>query len=238
MNLFADAIRWILDPAQYGGGNGIETRLLEHLWISFAVVAVAAIIAVPAGFLIGHTGRGKSFAVLVSGGVRALPTLGLITIVALTVGIGLEAPFIALVVLAIPSILAAAYSGFEAINRRTIDAARAVGMTEWQIVARVELPLGLPLLVGGLRLATLQVIATAVLADYVGGGGLGRFIFAGLKTNDYAQMLAGSILVVLLAILSEGFFSLLQRLVVPAGVRAGGNSQTRVELSRPRAAAA
>ncbi len=238
MNLFGDAIRWILDPANYGGMNGIEARLLEHVWISLGAVAIAAIIAVPVGFLIGHTGRGKNFAVLLSGGVRALPTLGLITIVALSVGVGLTAPFLAFVVLAIPSILAAAYSGFEAVDRRTIDAARAVGMTEWQIMSRVELPLGLPLLTGGFRLATLQVIATAVLADYVGGGGLGRFIFTGLTTNDYAQMLAGSILVVLLAIASEGLFSLLQRLVVPAGVRAGQRTHTRARSSRPRAAAA
>jgi len=152
------------------------------------------------------------------------------------VNVGLLAPFIALVVLAIPSILAGAYSGFEAVDRRGIDAARAVGMTELQIVGRVEMPLGLPLLIGGLRTASLQVIATATLADYVGGGGVGHFIFLGLKTNDYPQMLAGSILVILLAILSEVLFSVVQRLVIPAGVTAARPQDVRVRSTRSRAA--
>lgn len=236
MNFFGEAIRWIFDPSHYGAYDGIDTRSLQHLLISVGVVVVAAVIAIPLGYLVGHTGRGRSLAVAASGGIRALPTLGLLIIIALGVGIGLEAPFIALVVLAIPSILAGAYSGFEAVDRRTVDAARAVGMTEWQIIGRVEVPLGLPLLIGGLRLAMLQVIATATLADYVGGGGLGLFLFRGLKTNDYPQMLAGSIIVIVLAILSEVVFSTLQRLVVPAGVVAGQTQYVRVKSSGLRAA--
>lgn len=229
MNYLADAIRWIFDPAHYGSYDGVDVRLTQHVLISLAVVLVAAAIAIPLGYLVGHTGRGRGLAVAVSGGIRALPTLGLLIIIALGVGIGLEAPFVALVVLAIPSILAGAYAGFEAIDRRTIDAARAVGMTEWQIVGRVEIPLGLPLLIGGLRLAALQVIATATLADYLGGGGLGLFLFRGLKTNDYPQMLAGSIIVILLALVSEVAFSVIQRLAVPAGVSAGLKQDVRVK---------
>jgi osmoprotectant transport system permease protein len=151
------------------------------------------------------------------GAVRALPTLGLITLIALSVGIGLRAPMVALVVLAVPSILAGAYAGLQSIDRATIDAARALGMSETQILRKVELPLGRALVIGGVRSASLQVIATATLADYVGGGGLGRFIFLGLKTNDYPQMLAGSLLVVGLAVLSEAAFSLLQRLTQVRG---------------------
>ena len=229
MNYLADAIRWIFDPTHYGSYDGVDVRLTQHVLISLAVVLVAAAIAIPLGYLVGHTGRGRGLAVAVSGGIRALPTLGLLIIIALGVGIGLEAPFVALVVLAIPSILAGAYAGFEAIDRRTIDAARAVGMTEWQIVGRVEIPLGLPLLIGGLRLAALQVIATATLADYLGGGGLGLFLFRGLKTNDYPQMLAGSIIVILLALVSEVAFSVIQRLAVPAGVSAGLKQDVRVK---------
>ncbi|MEO7123215.1 MAG: ABC transporter permease subunit [Lacisediminihabitans sp.] len=236
MNYFAEAIAWIFNPRHYGAYDGIDTRTLQHLSISLGVVAVAAVIAIPLGYLVGHTGRGRSLAVAVSGGIRALPTLGLLIIIALGVGIGLEAPFVALVVLAIPSILAGAYSGFEAIDRRTVDAARAVGMTEWQIVGRVEVPLGLPLLIGGLRLAMLQVIATATLADYVGGGGLGLFLFRGLKTSDYPQVLAGSIIVIAMAIVSEIVFSILQRLVVPAGVVAGQTQYVRVKSSGLRVA--
>ena len=227
MNFIGDAIRWILDPDHFPGTNGIATRMTEHLLISFFVVLIASGIAIPLGYVIGHTGRGKAIAVLATGGIRALPTLGLLSIIALSIGIGLTAPFIALVVLAIPSILAGAYSGFEAIDRRTIDAARAVGMTEAQIVRRVELPLGLPLLIGGLRASSLQVIATATLADYLGGGGLGHYIFAGQQTQDYPQMLGGSLLVILLSVISEVIFGILQRRVVPAGVRSPSGAARR-----------
>ena len=218
MNLLLEAFAWIFDPAHLGGPNGIPIRLVQHLTISLVVLVISSIIAIPLGYLIGHTGRGRSLAVGLTGGFRALPTLGLLIILALWLGIGVEAPVIALVVLAVPPILAGAYSGFEAIDRRTIDSARAVGMTEWQIVRKVEIPLGLPLLIGGLRSGTLQIIATATLADYVGAGGLGRFIFVGLKSNDYPQMLAGSLLVIALALLSEGIFAVIQKLVVPRGV--------------------
>ncbi|MDN4640143.1 ABC transporter permease [Agreia sp. PsM10] len=232
MNLLVEAFAWIFDPAHLGGPNGIPIRLVQHLTISLVVLVISSVIAIPLGYLIGHTGRGRSLAVSLTGGFRALPTLGLLIVLALWLGIGVEAPVIALVVLAVPPILAGAYSGFEAIDRRTIDSARAVGMTEWQIVRKVEVPLGLPLLIGGLRSATLQIIATATLADYVGAGGLGRFIFVGLKSNDYPQMLAGSLLVIALALLSEGIFAIIQKLVVPRGVVA--NQNTDVRTSSPR----
>jgi osmoprotectant transport system permease protein len=234
MNLLIEAFAWIADPAHLTGPNGIPTRLVQHLAISLVVLVIASVIAIPLGYLIGHTGRGRSLAVSLTGGFRALPTLGLLIILALWLGIGVEAPVIALVVLAVPPILAGAYSGFEAIDRRTIDSARAVGMTERQIVGKVEVPLGLPLLIGGLRSAALQVIATATLADYVGAGGLGRFIFVGLKSNDYPQMLAGSVLVIALALLSEGIFAIIQKLVVPRGVSAGASERTDVRTPSSR----
>ena len=218
MNLFAAAIGWILDPANYVGINAIPLRLGQHLVFTLVTLVIASAIAIPLGYLIGHTGRGRGLAVTTSGGLRAIPTLGLLTLVALWVGVGVVAPYVALTVLAIPPILAGAYTGFEAIERGTVDAARAVGMSELQIVAKVEVPLGLPLLIGGLRSATLQVIATATLAAYVADLGLGRYLFAGLKTRDYAEMLGGSILVILLALVLEGIFALIQRFVVPRGV--------------------
>ncbi len=214
-----NALTWIFDASHYGGPNGIESRVLQHILISLAVLVAASTVAIPVGFTIGHTGKGNRIVVLLSSGIRSLPTLGLITIVALNVGIGLAAPFVALAVLAVPSILAGAYSGFEAVDRSTIYAARAIGMSESQIVKRVEIPLGFPLLLAGLRSASLQVIATATLADYVGGGGLRRFIFLGLKVNDYPQMLAGSILVIALAIASEVGFTGAQALAKRALLR-------------------
>lgn len=236
MNLFLDAIAWIFDPANYAEPGSIPSRLLEHLLFTFVTLVFASVIAIPLGYLIGHTGRGRALAIAGSGGLRALPTLGLLTLVALWVGIGLEAPYVALTILAIPPILAGAYTGFEAIERGTIDAARAVGMSEGQIVRKVEVPLGLPLLIGGIRSATLQVVATATLAAYVADFGLGRYLFAGLKTRDYAEMLGGSILVILLALALEGIFALLQRLVIPRGVTAGRPEDVRARPIRSRAA--
>lgn len=213
MNLLSEAIDWLSDPANQSGPDGIWARLLEHVWYTALIVAIAALIAIPLGYLVAHTGRGRGLVVVTSGAARALPTLGVITLIALWLGIGLLAPLIALVVLAIPSVLAGAYAGVEAVDRRTVDAARALGMSEWQILRQVEIPLGLPLLLGGLRAATLQVVATATLAAYVGAGGLGRFLFLGLKTQDYPMMLAASLLVVALALVLDLIFELLERRV-------------------------
>jgi osmoprotectant transport system permease protein len=236
VNLFGQTIQFLTDPVNWtaASGNPIPARVGEHLWYTALALVIAAVIAIPIGFAIGHTGRGRSIAIAVSGGARALPTLGVLTLLALLLGIGLKAPIISFVILAIPSILAGAYSGFEAVDRKTIDAAKAVGMTGWQIVWQVEVPLGLPLLIGGLRSAALQIVATATLASYVGLGGLGTYIFLGLPTQNYAEMLAGSFLVVLLAVLLEVVFSILQRLVVPAGVRAGRSTNSRSRAPRPR----
>ena len=142
------------------------------------------------------------------------------------------AAVITFVLLGIPSILAGAYAGFEAIDRRVIDAGRAMGMTEWQILWRIEVPLGLPLLVSGLRAATLQIVATVTIAAYVGLGGLGLFIIQGINLNRFDQVLAGAILVAALALLLDALFALTERLVVPRGVlagRAGGAGPARVK---------
>ena len=214
------ALQWLQDPARWSGPSGIPMRLLEHLGYTALGVAVAALIAIPLGLLVGHTGRGKALAVAVAGAARALPTLGLVTLFALMMGIGLTAPLLAFVILAVPSLLAGAYSAIEAVNPATVDAARAQGMTEWQILTRVELPLGLPLLIGGVRGATVQVIATAMLAAYVGNGGLGRYIFLGLGSQDYPQMIAGSLLVIALALVLDLMLLLLQRVTAPRGLSA------------------
>ncbi|HEY6800162.1 MAG TPA: ABC transporter permease [Agromyces sp.] len=236
MNLLLEGIAWVLDPANWTGAGSIPQRIGEHLLITAIVLALAAAIALPIGVIIGHTGRGRDLAVMFSGGLRALPTLGVLALFGLWLGIGLSAPILALVILAIPPLLAGAYAGFESVDRRTIDSARAVGMRERQIVGKVELPLSLPILVGGIRSATLQIVATATLAAYVADFGLGRFIFQGLKTRDYAEMLGGSVLVIILALVVDGCFALTQRLVVPAGVRATRSPELRSGPARPRAA--
>ena len=138
-----------------------------------------------------------------------------------------------LVILAIPPLLAGAYAGVEAVDRLTIDAARAQGMTEWQLLTRVELPLALPLLVGGLRSATLQVVATATIAAYVAQGGLGRYLIEGIQSRDYLRALVGAILVAALALLLDGLLAVVQRLVVPRGVSRGATRTTGSTARRP-----
>lgn len=218
MNQLWEAVLWCLDPAHWTGPSGIAARSLEHLGYTLLAVVIAAAIAVPIGWWVGHTGRGRGAAVALSGAARALPTLGVLTLTALLLGIGLAGPMTAFVILAVPSILAAAYAGFEAVDRRVIDAARAQGYTGAQVLWQIEVPLGLPVLVGGLRSAALQVVATATLAAYVGSGGLGRYLFLGLKTQDYAMMLGSSLLVVVLALVLDGVFALAGRAAVPRGV--------------------
>ena len=219
MNYFETTIEYILDADHWTGAMGLGTLTAQHVGYSLLGVGLSAPIGVPLGWWVGHTGKGRGLAVVVSGAVRALPTLGLITLFGLALGIGLRAPLLALVILALPSVLAGAYTGIEAADRVAVDGARASGMSEAQVLTRVEIPLGAPQLVGGLRSASLQVIATATLAAYTGAGGLGRLMFLGLKTQDYTSMLVASFLVVVLALVSEAVFSLVQRAVAPAGTR-------------------
>jgi len=214
MSLVSQTFDWFADSAHWSGADGIPHRLVEHLGYSAITVGVAASIAIPAGLWIGHTGRFRTSTVAITGAMRALPTLGLLTFIVLLTGIGLTPTILALVALSIPPLLAGAYAGLESVDRQTIDAARAIGMTEWQILTKVEVPLALPLIVGGFRSATLQVVATATIGAYVGLGGLGRFIFDGLASYDKPQLLAGCVLVVVLALTLDAIFAGLQRLAL------------------------
>ena len=219
MNLFLDAFAWIFSPDRLTGSLTLPTAIWQHLAFTFGSIAIAAVIAIPAGWAIGHTGRGREFAVALSGAARAIPTLGLVVLLYLLIGVVYKTEA-AVVVLAIPSILAGAYAGFEAIDRSVISAGRAVGMTEWQVLWRIEVPLGLTLLIGGLRSATLQVVATVTIAAYIGLGGVGFFILQGIPLRRFDQVLGASIVVVVLALVLDGLFALLQRFVVPRGVTA------------------
>lgn len=211
MSVLSETVDWLTDGEHWTGEKGIPNRLVEHLGYTALTVVIAAAIAVPIGLWIGHTGRFRGVAIAVSGALRALPTLGVLTGVVLISGIGLTPAIVSLVLLALPPLLAGAYAGLEAVDRQTIDAARAIGMTEWQILTKVEIPLALPLIVGGFRSATLQVVATATVAAYIGLGGLGRYIIDGLALSDYPQMAAGSVLVIVLALLLDAVFVALQR---------------------------
>lgn len=222
MNLFVEAVEWIFSPERLTGSLPLPTAIAQHLGYTFGAVAIAALIAVPAGWAIGHTGRGREFAVALSGAARALPSLGLLVLLVLLIGVlhKVEAALFVLVLLAIPSILASAYAGIEAIDRSTVEAGRAVGMTERQILWRIEIPLGLPMLIGGVRNAALQVVSTVTIAAFIGLGGLGQPILQGIPLRRFDQILGASLVVVLVAFAIDALLSLCRRLVVPEGVAA------------------
>ena len=211
MNYFRHASSWLTDSSNWSGASGIPARIGEHLLITAIVVGLAAAIAVPVGVLVGHTRRGAAAVGAVTGAARSIPTLGLLTVFGLAFGIGLKAPVLALVILAIPSLLAGTYAGIQAIDPAIPSAAKAVGMSPAQVIGKVEIPLALPVIVGGIRAAVLQVIATATLAAYISDTGLGRYLFSGLKSRDYTQMLGGAFVVILLALLMEVILASLQR---------------------------
>jgi osmoprotectant transport system permease protein len=216
----ADTFDFLFNSDNWAWGNldGFPHRILEHLQYSAIALLIAFAIAFPIGLLIGHTNRGSFAAINLGNAGRALPTLGVLMLVLALVGTGLVPVTVALVILAIPPILTTTYAGIRSVSGVTVDAARGVGMREWQIVTGVELPIALPIIFGGVRNAVLQVISTATIAAYVGLGGLGRYLFDGLALQDYPRVVAGSVLVALLAVCIDLLLGLVQRLVVSPGV--------------------
>jgi osmoprotectant transport system permease protein len=223
-------IDWFADPANWSGPDGVPVRLLEHLQYTLLALVIAAVIAIPLGLWIGHTGRGGFLVVGSANALRALPTFGLLVLLANAFGIALTPPIAALVILAIPPMLAGTYAGVQAVDRAIVDDARGMGMGEREVLLRVELPNALPLILGGVRSATLQIIATATIAAYVALGGLGRYIIDGLALRNFAEMAAGSILLALLAIGIDLLLAALQRTVVSPGLRTPAATRTRPRL--------
>jgi len=218
MSLLDNVFPFLTDGANWTGTFGIPHRLQQHLVYIGIALAISIVIAVPVGLLIGHTGRGAFLAINIGNAARSLPTLGLLTLVVLVVGIGLTPVLVALVVLAVPPILTSTYAGIRAVDPAVTDAGRCMGMTEWRVLRGIELPLALPLMLAGLRSAVLQVVATATIAAYVALGGLGRFLIDGLANRDYREMVAGAVLVALLAIGLDLLLLGVQRLVVSPGI--------------------
>lgn len=199
MNLFG----FVFDPANWSGTDGIGSRLAEHLAYTVVSVLIAALIAIPLGLLIGHTGRGGFVVIGLSNAARAIPTLGLLVLIVLLLGTGIAPVILVLVVLAIPPILTATAAGVSGADREAVHAARALGMNGGQLAAQIEWPLALPLVISGLRSATLQVVATATIAAYATVGGLGRLVFDGIRVRDYSQAFSGALLVAVLAIVLD-----------------------------------
>ena len=233
-------LSFLTDWAHWTGSDGIPTRLAEHLQYCALALAIALIIGLPLGLLIGHTGKGTALVAGLANSLRALPTIGLLIFFVVLIsphisGKG-EAAYlipaeIVLVLLAIPAILSNTYAGVQNVDPAARDAAAGMGMTGSQVLFKVELPCALPLIISGFRSAALQVIATATIAAYVSLGGLGRFVFDGQAQQDYAQMASGALLVALLAMLTDFALAVAQRGIVSPGIsrRYRNSAAARVE---------
>jgi osmoprotectant transport system permease protein len=220
VSFFSWAWDWVTDGANWHGAGSIPQQLLAHLGYTALPLVIAALIAVPAGVAIGH--RGGRLAVVVinfANAWRAIPTLGLLILLAVYLGFSPLTWLLPLVVLAIPPILINACEGVAAVDASVKDAAKGMGMTTWQQVVRVEVPNALPLILVGLRTSAVFVVATATIAAYIGLGGLGRYIIDGLASDQYGPVAGGALLVVILAIIVLALFAGLSRVLVPAGLR-------------------
>lgn len=241
MSWLTDTIAWLSDGSNWSGPSGALALLLQHIRLSALSLLIAAVVVVPLGLWLGHLGKGGVLALNVGNVGRAVPTFAVLVLLALApepFGQGDLSIVTALVLFAIPPILTNTYVGVREVDRAAVDAARGMGMSGWQVLRGVELPLAAPLVVQGLRLAGVQVIATATIAALAGGGGgLGQLITDGFNRQDQPQLVAGAFLVAALALLVEGLFELLQRAVSPAS--AGGRSRSgHRHWRRPRQQAA
>lgn len=212
---FAEVWTWFTDPLNWQGSFGVPVRLVEHLRISAVPLGIATAIGFPIGVAIGHFRRLEFAAVTIANLGRAIPSFGLLLMFVALLGLGDGPITIALTLLAIPPILTNTYVGVREVDADSLEAARGMGMSEGQVLARIELPLGAALAVAGMRTAAVQVVATATLAAAPGGGGLGRFIIDGYAVGDLPQVFSGALLVALLAISTELAFAALQRAVSP-----------------------
>ncbi len=216
--LIAQIVHWFTSAAQWTGSDGIPHRTGQHVWYVLVSTVIGAVIALPVGIGLGHSGRGGLLAINVSNIGRAIPSFGLIILVFLLIGYGFMPVLVALVALAIPPMVTNSYVGMRSVDPAVRQAATAMGMTGWQQLWRVELPIALPLVMAGVRTSAVQVMSTATLAAYVGLGGLGRYLIDGLAQQDLIQVVGGGILVALLAILTEVGLAWVQKHMVSRGL--------------------
>jgi osmoprotectant transport system permease protein len=239
MNVWERTLVWLNDPLNWTNPDGILARTGEHLEISAAAVALACLVAWPLGVWLGHVGRGGGFIVVVANLARAMPTVALLTIFPLTfIGFGYPPIILALALFGVPPLLANAYLGVREVDPEVRDAARGMGLSGRQVVTRVELPLAVPYLAGGFRTAAVQIVATATLAAFVNGGGLGMIITRGFGLGMVAgadQIIAGALVVIVLCLALEGLLAAVERLVTPRPLRRPGRgARTAADAALPQ----
>jgi osmoprotectant transport system permease protein len=224
MEVLRGVVAWFLDPASWRGEAGLVNRLVEHLLLTGTATLVAILVGLPLALWLGHLGRGGVLAVNISNVGRAVPTFAVLLLLAIgPVGSGDLGPYgraglatlIALVLFALPPVITNAYVGMREVDRDTLEAARGMGMRDLQLLRRVELPLALPLILAGVRLAVVQVWATATIAALVAGPGLGRIITLGFRRQDVSEVVAGALVVAVFALVLEGLMVLAQRHLDP-----------------------
>lgn len=208
-----DFMGWLTDSSNWEGRYGIPNLLSEHLSITLGAIAFAAIFALPIGIAIGHFQKGATLVVLLGSASRAIPTMGLLFALVMLLGIEMRetAVTVALMAIAFPPLMTGAYAGMTAIERHVVDSAKAQGFTRWQLILLVELPLAYPAIVGGFRVAWIQVVSTVVLAPLVGLGGLGFGIIQGLALRNFDQVVASALMIVILTVLGDQMLGLVQK---------------------------
>jgi len=234
MGLAGDVYAFLTDPANWSGDEGIPTLFFEHLQISFWSMVVAAAIALPIGVLVGHARKGGVVAVNLANIGRAIPSFGLLLLMVIWIG-NKPQPFplsipgnlpvsLVLIALAIPPMLTNAYVAIAEIDPEVREAGRGMGLNGRQMLTQVELPMGVPLIMAGVRISAVAVVATATIAAFVGFGGFGRYIIDGFKQADGdAKLWAGALLVGVFALAVEGLLALVQRWLTPKGLRVGSH---------------
>jgi osmoprotectant transport system permease protein len=221
METLQELIAWFSDPVNWSGSQAIPQRLIEHLQYSWVAVLLAVPVGVALGTYIGHTRRFEFITVTTANLGRALPSFAILALgfpIALRYNLGFSIwpTVVALFFLAVPPILTNTYVGVKEVDADTVESARGMGMTDGEVLRQIEVPLAAPLIVTGIRTASVQVVATATLAAVVAGGGLGRFIIDGFARQRDDMILGGALLVAVLAILTEIFFAVVERIVMPS----------------------
>ena len=219
MDILGRVAQWFVDPAHWTGPDGIPTRLLQHVQLSAESVLIGAVIALPIGIVLGHYGRYGFLAMNISNVGRAIPSFALLVLSFQIFGLGDAPIIISLTALAIPPMVTNSYVALREVDPDIKEAARGMGYRELAQVLRVELPLAVPLLMAGIRTSAVQVVATATLAALIAGGGFGRYIIDGLAQFDYTKLVAGAILVALLALATEAGLGAVERMLIPRGIR-------------------
>ncbi|HEY6567210.1 MAG TPA: ABC transporter permease [Actinomycetota bacterium] len=235
MNGFLDGIQWLFEPMHWSGTDGIPVRVWEHVQLSVIALVIASLIAIPLGLLVGHTRRGAFLTVQLANVGRAVPSIAVLGVMYLVVlqlsprlAFGFAPTIVALVLLSIPVILINTFVGVQQVDPDTVEAARGMGMNGRQVLFRVEVPMATPLILTGLRLAAVLVVATAGLAALIAGGGLGRYIVDGVALRETDRVVAGCILIAMLAIVTDVLFTYLAKVLSPR-LTSGGRGLPSLE---------